>query len=89
MGAEGKHVQLRLRQDDHNGRRGWLRAVWWQAATHATSLAAGMRLDVAIEPKINEWNGLRSVEAELRDVRILEPTMARAPQTPDAGCASA
>jgi hypothetical protein len=30
-----------------------------------------MRLDVAIEPKINEWNGMRSVEAELRDVRVV------------------
>jgi single-stranded-DNA-specific exonuclease len=71
MGSEGKHLQLRLRQDFEGGGRGWMRAVWWRAAEHAPSIAPGMRLDVAIEPKINEWNGMRSVEAELRDVRVV------------------
>lgn len=72
MGAEGKHLQMRLRQDssDGAGAGGRMRAVWWRGAEHAGNIASGMRLDLAIEPKINEWNGVRSVEAELRDVHI-------------------
>lgn len=72
MGAEGKHLQMRVRQDSTAGDRRMLRAVWWRGAEHAASIAPGMRLDLAIEPKINEWNGTRSVEVELRDVRLCE-----------------
>ena len=39
---------------------------------HACAIAPGMKLDLAIEPKINEWNGTRSVEVELRDMRVCE-----------------
>ena len=49
-----------------------MRTVWWRGQEHAASIAPGMHLDLAIEPKINEWNGRRSVEAELRDVRVCE-----------------
>ncbi len=72
MGAEGRHLQMRVRQDAPTGVRKMMRAVWWRGAEHASSIAPGMRLDLAIEPKINEWNGTRSVEAELRDVRVCE-----------------
>ena len=72
MGSQGKHLQMRLRQETADGGRRMMRAVWWRGAEHAPSLAPGMRLDVAIEPKINEWNGLRSVEAQLQDVRLVE-----------------
>ena len=71
MGPEGKHLQMRVRQETDGG-IGRMRAVWWRGAEHAASMAPGMRLDLAIEPKINEWNGARSVEAELRDVRVCE-----------------
>ena len=70
MGANGQHLQLRLRQDIGDGRR-QVRTVWWSAGGRAADLASGMRLDVAIEPRVNEWNGRVSVEAEVRDVRIV------------------
>ncbi len=68
IGAQGRHLALRLRDDAPAGRR-WLRAVWWRAGGRAADLAAGMRLDAVIEPKINVWGGLTSVEGELLDVR--------------------
>lgn len=73
MGAQGKHLQLRLKQDNIQGRgKNWIRAVWWSAGPRANDLAPGMRLDLAIEPRINEWNGQRNVEAQLCDVRVCE-----------------
>jgi len=71
MGSNGKHLSLQLRQESTAGRR-WMRAVWWSAGERAGDLAAGMRVDVAIEPKLNAWNGRVSVEAELHDVRVCE-----------------
>lgn len=70
IGSQGRHLELRCAQDVNGGRR-FLRCIWWGAGRHAADLAAGMRLDLAIEPKINEWNGRTSVEAEIRDVRIV------------------
>lgn len=70
MGAQGNHLSMRVRQDDGD-RRSVMRAVWWNAGMFANDLAPGMRLDIAIEPKINEWNGRVSVEAELKDVCVL------------------
>jgi hypothetical protein len=57
-----------------NGRRSWLRSVWWQGGKHAADLASGMRLDLAIEPKINTWDGRMNIEATIHDVRICEPS---------------
>lgn len=72
MGDRGRHLSLQLRQD-HGGARRFIRAVWWSAGPHAADLAAGMRLDVAIEPKINVWNDRVSVEARILDVMVREP----------------
>lgn len=71
MGANGKHLALKLRQERDGGRR-WIRAVWWSAGERAADFAAGMRIDLAIEAKLNDWNGNLSVEAEVRDLRICE-----------------
>jgi single-stranded-DNA-specific exonuclease len=73
MGAQGKHLQMRVKQDGAQGRgQNWIRAVWWSAGQRANDLAPGMRLDLAIEPRLNEWNGRCSVEAQLCDVRVCE-----------------
>jgi single-stranded-DNA-specific exonuclease len=69
MGSYGKHLALRLQQDGPGGRRA-IRCVWWNEGSRAADLAAGMRLDVAVEPKLNAWNGRVSVEAEVRDVLV-------------------
>jgi hypothetical protein len=71
MGANGKHLSLRLRQQV-NGHWQQMRGVWWSAGSRANDLAAGMKVDVAIEPKLNDWNGQVNVEVELKDVRVCE-----------------
>ncbi|HWB20873.1 MAG TPA: hypothetical protein VG711_11275, partial [Phycisphaerales bacterium] len=68
MGANARHLSLRLR--DGAGR--WLRAVWWGEGSRAMALATGMRVDLAAELKINDFNGRVNVEAEVKDVRIRE-----------------
>lgn len=72
VGANGKHLVVKLRQETPRGRR-VVRTVWWQAGSLAGDIAPGMQVDAAIDPKINEWQGRRSVEAEIRDVRVCEP----------------
>ncbi len=69
IGAQGNHLSLRLRQDV-DGQRKMIRAVWWKAGALADSIATGMRLDLAIEPKLNTWKGRTNVEGELRDVLV-------------------
>jgi single-stranded-DNA-specific exonuclease len=73
IGSAGQHLSLRVRDGAATGGRSVLRTVWWGAGGRAGDLAAGLRLDAVIEPKINEWNGRAAVEAELKDVRVLEP----------------
>ncbi len=73
MGAEGRHLQLRFRQD-RDGRRRLVRGVWWNAGSLATRLATGMRLDIVIEPRVNEWRGRVTVEGIVRDVCPLDTT---------------
>ncbi|MHC5007340.1 MAG: single-stranded-DNA-specific exonuclease RecJ, partial [Planctomycetota bacterium] len=60
IGANGRHLTLRLQVDD-GARRRSLRTVWFGAGSRAADLASGMRLDVVIEPKINAWNGRETV----------------------------
>ena len=71
IGANGRHLTLRLQVDD-GARRRSLRTVWFGAGSRAGDLASGMQLDAVIEPKINAWNGRESVEGIVRDVRICE-----------------
>ncbi len=71
IGSHGRHLSLRIA--DETG-ASVMRAVWWNAGELAPQLAHGMRLDLAIEPKLNAWQGRVSVEAELKDVCILTGT---------------
>lgn len=69
IGANGRHLTLGLRSED-NGDRRWLRCVWFGAGERACDLAAGMRLEAVVEPRINFWNGRSSVEALVRDLAL-------------------
>jgi len=70
MGAEGRHLSMQV-SDPRPGRDGMMRAVWWKRAEHAAALAAGCRVELAAEPKINDWNGRVAVELDIRDARIV------------------
>lgn len=69
MGANGRHLSLRVLQQSADEAR-LIRAVWWGAGERAQDFAAGMTIDAVIEPRLNEWNGRVSVEAEIRDARV-------------------
>jgi single-stranded-DNA-specific exonuclease len=71
IGANGRHLTLSLQSGEPAGRR-WLRSVWFNAGSQAADLAAGMRVDTVLEPKINEWSGRVNVEGIVKDVRLYE-----------------
>jgi len=65
-----KHLKIRLSQDVE-GERGEIEVLWWNAAPHAPKLARGRIVDAVIDPRINEFRGRSTVEAEARDVALL------------------
>ena len=69
IGDQGKHLELRFHQD-RDGQRRAIRGVWWDGGALAEKLAAGQRLDLVIEPRLDEWRGQVRVQAVVRDVRV-------------------
>ncbi len=70
LGAEGKHLALRLRQGHPRGGAVLLRAVAWNWGHARESFPAGVELDAVLTPKLNEWNGSVRVEPEVVDLRL-------------------
>lgn len=86
MGSTGKHLSFTVRADQSEttggrgsgGGGGRLRLVAWNWADrlHAhpqspmSRLIAGVPVSVVMTPRINSWNGRRSVEGELIDFAI-------------------
>ena len=65
IGVGERHLSFRVRQGDHK-----VRAVAWGMGDRLDELMAdGGRCCLAFTPKINEWNGQRTVELEVIDVR--------------------
>lgn len=67
VGAGQEHLQLRLAQGDVV-----LKAIAWRMAERLAHLKAGSLASVAFQPTINEWNGRREVQLEIRDVHDAE-----------------
>jgi single-stranded-DNA-specific exonuclease len=65
VGKNGEHLQLFVRQENR-----FMKAIAFNAANLIEKLTPGRAIDLAVEPQINEWNGNRSVELEVRDIRI-------------------
>ncbi|MEM1164741.1 MAG: single-stranded-DNA-specific exonuclease RecJ [Planctomycetota bacterium] len=66
MGERGRHLALRASA----GGASAIRLIGWGWGDRAEHLAAGQRIDAVIEPKLNTWNGVTSVEGELVDARV-------------------
>lgn len=64
MGKQGNHLRIPLR---HGGKQAW--AVAFGMGDLADQLPAGVAIDVAFEPKINNWQGRRSVDLHVVDFR--------------------
>ena len=65
VGAEGKHLVLTVKQGG-----AMTRGIAWRAGEYADQFAVGQRLDLAVQPKINEWNGRRTPEIVIEDWRV-------------------
>ncbi len=66
MGANGSHLSLMLRQDSRV-----VRAVAWNQGELAPRLPAGVKIDIAFEPKISQWQGVSKAELHIKDLRIV------------------
>ncbi|MBN1867367.1 single-stranded-DNA-specific exonuclease RecJ [Candidatus Sumerlaeota bacterium] len=69
--VKDRHLRLRLAQDDGTNRSaGWIGAIGFSFAHRYDEIVEHAdRLDIAATPKINVWQGNRSVELNLVDFR--------------------
>ena len=67
VGPRQNHIQVRFCQGDTT-----LKAIAWNMAERGKVLTAGKLCSIAFHPSINEWNGRREVQLELKDFRLEE-----------------
>ncbi len=67
VGKTGDHLQLHLKQNNVI-----MKAIAFGAGELFEKLKEGTQIDVAVQPQINEFNGYRSVELEVKDLQIIE-----------------
>jgi single-stranded-DNA-specific exonuclease len=65
VGARQNHAQLRVAQGELT-----LKAVAWNMAERCRALKSGMLVSLAFQPSINEWNGRREVQLEVKDFQV-------------------
>lgn len=66
IGREKNHIKLSVTDGGQT-----LEAVGWRMADYFIALKnKNIRLDLAFEPEINEWNNNRSVQLKIEDLRI-------------------
>jgi single-stranded-DNA-specific exonuclease len=67
VGKTGEHLQLQVRDDSAAS----MRCIAFNHGAMFERLTAGTKLELAVEPLINEYNGLSSVELEVKDLKLL------------------
>ncbi|GAC1337091.1 MAG: hypothetical protein NVSMB14_04520 [Isosphaeraceae bacterium] len=65
MGEKKNHARLRFSQ---NGAT--IGAVGWNMAERFCAMTPGSQCSVAFEPKVNEWQGRREVQLDIKDVQF-------------------
>ncbi|WP_435016277.1 single-stranded-DNA-specific exonuclease RecJ [Tundrisphaera sp. TA3] len=65
MGERQDHVRIRIAQGNTT-----LGAIGWRMAERAKVLRNGTPCAIAFHPSVNEWNGRREVQLELKDFRV-------------------
>lgn len=65
VGERKNHVQLRFAQGETT-----VKAIAWNMADRCKDLTADAVCAVAFHPSINEWNGRREVQLEVRDIQL-------------------
>jgi single-stranded-DNA-specific exonuclease len=76
VGEQKNHLQLRLVQGNTQ-----LKAIGWGMAEKAKELRPGAACSIVFHPSINEWNGRRDVQLELRDLVVEDASTALANAT--------
>jgi single-stranded-DNA-specific exonuclease len=66
VGKSSGHLQMLVRQG-----LATMKCIAFNQGELAERLTPGTRLDLAVEPIINEFNGRQSVELEIKDLRLL------------------
>jgi single-stranded-DNA-specific exonuclease len=66
VGKTSEHLQLMIRQGDVR-----IKCIAFRRAAMADRLKTGTPIEVAAEPTINEFGGRRSVELEVKDLRLV------------------
>jgi len=64
VGKNANHVQLQVKQNNT-----FLRCIAFNHGEWCDQLQSGMTIDLAVQPSINEYNGYRNVELEIKDCR--------------------
>jgi single-stranded-DNA-specific exonuclease len=65
VGEQKNHLQLRLVQGQTQ-----LKAIGWNLGDKAKELGPNSMVSIVFHPSINEWNGRRDVQLELRDLVV-------------------
>ncbi|WP_148591966.1 single-stranded-DNA-specific exonuclease RecJ [Aquisphaera giovannonii] len=65
VGGQKNHLQLRLLQGNYQ-----LKAIGWGMAERARELTPNTACSIVFHPSINEWNGRREIQLELKDVSV-------------------
>jgi len=74
FGSNARHLSLMLTDsvgEPGIGGKRTVRAIGWDWAEHAPSLAAGATVDVVVRPAVSTFNGRTSVEPVIEDVRVV------------------
>ena len=67
IGAHGQHLRLRLQDGPHR-----IGAVAFGMGDLLDRLKRGMKLDVAFEPKVSNWQGRHRPELHVKDLRVVD-----------------
>ena len=65
VGQSGAHLQLLVRQGERT-----MKCIAFGYGPLFDRLTPGTKVDVAVEPTVNEYNGYRSVELEVKDLQF-------------------
>ncbi len=69
MGGEKQHLKLMLKMEGVN-HYDQVDGLWWNMAeSFGDVLEPGMSLDVCYSPQFNDWNGRRSIQVKIEDVK--------------------
>jgi single-stranded-DNA-specific exonuclease len=72
VGERKNHLQVKFCQGDTT-----LKAIAWNMADRGKALTPGRPCSIAFHPSINEWQGRREVQLELKDFRLEDESHAQ------------